>query len=93
MKLIATSKEKGQQKKQLSQLDETLNDFVFGNSVNVNVSESENMEQHSHGQPNHFERVDNSALNQVIENNIDDQITRAVRSAVIVSKIACTSRV
>ena len=33
------------QKRQLSQLDETLNDFVNGNSVNVNCSESENLEQ------------------------------------------------
>ena len=40
MNIVSTRKKKNQQKKQLSQLDETLDDFVFGNSVKVNVSES-----------------------------------------------------
>ena len=82
--MVSTRKKKNQQKRQLSQLDQTLNDFVVGNSVNVNVSESENLEQQTNGQPNDFEIVDNSARqNQVIESNIDDQITRAVSSAVM----------
>ena len=82
--MVSTRKKKNQQKRQLSQLDQTLNDFVVGNSVNVNVSESENLEQQTNGQPNDFERVENSARpNQVIESNIDDQITRAVSSAVM----------
>ena len=42
--MVSTRKNKNQQKRQLSQLDETLNDLVIGNSVNVNVSESENLE-------------------------------------------------
>ena len=37
--MVSTGKKRNQQKRQLSQLDETLNDFVTGNSVNVNVSE------------------------------------------------------
>ena len=41
------------------------------------------MEQQTNGQPNDFERVDNNARQkQVIENNIDDQTTRAVICAV-----------
>ena len=73
-----------QQKKQFSQLDETQNDFVISNRVNVNVSESEDVEQKTNLQANDFERFDNSARqNQIIENDIDDQITRAVSSAVM----------
>ena len=50
----------------------------------MNVSEGEKLEQQTNGRPNDFERVDNSAhQNQVIENNIDDQITRAVSSVVM----------
>ena len=76
--------ERNQQNRQLSQLDETLNDFVIGNSVNVNVSESENLEKQTDGQCNDSERIDNSVCqNQVMENKIDDQITRAVNSAVL----------
>ena len=83
MKLVCTRKEINQQKRQLSQLDETLNDFVIDDIINVNVSENEKLEQQTNGQPNDFERVDNNARqNQVIENNIDYQITRAISSAV-----------
>ena len=39
--MVSTRKKRNQQKKQLTQLDETSNDFVIGNSVNV--SESENL--------------------------------------------------
>ena len=50
----------------------------------MKVSESENLEQQTNGQSNDFKRVDKSARqNQVIENNIDDEITRAVSSAVM----------
>ena len=62
----------------------SVNDFVSGNNVNVDVSESETLEQQTNGQSIVFERVDDSARqNQVIENNIKDQITRAVSSAVM----------
>ena len=33
--MVSTRKKGNQQKMQLSHLDETLNDFVLGNSVNV----------------------------------------------------------
>ena len=65
-------------------MDKFLFDFVVGNSVNVNVSESENLERQSNGQPNDFERVDNSPRqNEVIQNNVEDQIERTVSSAVM----------
>ena len=58
-----------------------------GKGVIVNVSESENLEEQTNGQPNDFERTYISASqNQVIANNVDDQITRAVSSAVMVVK-------
>ena len=37
--MVSTHKKKNQQKRQLSHLNETLNDFVIGNSVNVNLSD------------------------------------------------------
>ena len=82
--MASTRKRKNQQNKQISQLDETLTDFVIRTSVNVNVCESENLEQQTNDQPNGCERVDNSACqNQVIANIIDDQFTGAVSSAVM----------
>ena len=63
VKKVSTRKKKNQERRQISQLDETLNDFVIGNNVNVNVLESENLEQ----QCNDFERVDDAARqNQTI---------------------------
>ena len=56
--MVSARKKKNQQKRQLSQLDEPLNHFAFGNSVNVNLLEIENLEQQTKGQPNGFERVD-----------------------------------
>ena len=80
--MVSTRQNRKQQKRQLSQADETLNDFVIGKNVNENVSESEDLEQETNGQSNDFQRVDNSVRqNQAIENRIDDQITRAVSSA------------
>ena len=82
--MVFTRKKKNQEKRQLSQLVETLNDFVMGNSVNVNVLESVKLEQRTNGQPYDFERVDNGARqNQVTENNIGSQITRVISSAVM----------
>ena len=53
----------------------------------MNISESENLKKQINGQPNDFERFDNSSRqNQVIENNIDNQITKAVSSAVMTVK-------
>ena len=82
--MVSTRKKENQQKRQLSHLEETLNDSAIGNSVNVNVLEKENLGQETNGQHNDFGRLDNSERqNQVIENHIDDQITRAVSSDVM----------
>ena len=59
--MVSTRKKENRQKRQFSQLDETQYDFVIGNSVNVNASESEFSEQQTNGQRNDFGRVDNSA--------------------------------
>ena len=78
------TQKRNHQKKQLSQLDETSKDFVIDNSANVNDSEIEKLEQQTNGEPNGFEKVDKSAhQNQVIENNFDNQITKAVSSVVM----------
>ena len=42
---MVSTRKKNLQKTQFSQLDKTLNDSVIGNILNVNVSESENLEQ------------------------------------------------
>ena len=61
-----------------------MNEFVIGISVNLKISESENLEQQSNGQYSDFGRIDKSARqNQVIEEYIDNQITRAVNSTVM----------
>ena len=81
--MVSTCKKKKQQKRQLSQLAEALNDLVIGNSVNENVLESEKLEQQNNAFSNDFEKIDNSVRqNQVIENRSDNQITRVVSSAV-----------
>ena len=76
---MVSTRKKNQHKKQLSQLDETLNDFVNGNCVNMNILKSENLEQLTKGQSNSFDIADKSvSQNQVRENKIDAQITRTV---------------
>ena len=85
--MVSARKNKNQQKRHFSQLDETLNDFVIGNSVNVTVSENENLGQETNGQSNDTERVDKSMYqSQVTKNGIGDQFTRAVSSAVMTVK-------
>ena len=50
----------------------------------MNVSERKTLEQETNCQPNNFGRLDNGERqNQVLENHIDNQITRAVSSAVM----------
>ena len=80
-KLVYTRKKKNQQKRQLNSLEETLNDFVINNSVNVNNLEFKILEQKTNGQSNDFKSADKSVRqNQVIEKKIDDEINRAVLS-------------
>ena len=83
--MVSTRKEKIRQKRQISQLKETLKDFVFGNNTNMGVSGNGNLEEQASGHHRDFERiVDNASQNQVIGNNTDDKIRDAVDSVVIV---------
>ena len=82
--MVSTGQKKNEQKAQPSHLGETLNDFVIGNSVNVNVSGSGNLERQTNGQLSDFEWVSNIARrNQVLENNIGNQFAKVVTSAVM----------
>ena len=71
--MISTQKKKNQLKKQLSQLNVTLNDFVIGSCSNASAMENETLQQQTNGHFNDFERtVDSASHNEVIGNNIDD---------------------
>ena len=56
--MVSMRKKKTQQKRQLSQLDEALIDFVIGYGANANVFESDNLDQQTDGHHNDFEKVD-----------------------------------
>ena len=82
--MVSTRKMKNQQKRQFSQLNETLNDFIIGNNTNMGVTENENSEQQASGRHRDFERIiDDASQNQVIGNNTDDRSRDVVDSAVI----------
>ena len=84
-KILSTRKKKSQQKKQLSQLHDTLKDFINENSTNVSAKENETLQQQTKGQHNDFERfVDSASQNQLIETYIDDKVRRATDNAVLV---------
>ena len=91
--MVSSQKKKNQQIKQLSQLNEALNDFVFGNGTKVTAMGNETLEPQTNGLYKDFERiVDSASQNQVIENNVGDKIGKAVDNAVLLSKIACMTR-
>ena len=85
--MVTTRKKNPQHKKQLSQLNETLNDFVIGNNTNSIKTEDQTLEPQANNRSNIFGRTivgENSACqNQVIENSIDDNISNWVDSAVM----------
>ena len=82
--MVSTRKKKNQQKKQLCQLNETLNDFLIGNGTNENAMKKQTLEQQANGPHNNFEKFDNScSQNQLLGSNTDDKIRNAVENAVI----------
>ena len=82
--MVSKRRKKNQQKKQHSQLNETLNDFIIGNGTWVSAMQNKILGQQTNGPHNHFERlVDSSSRNQAIDNKIDDKIRRAVDKAVL----------
>ena len=85
--MVFTRKEKNQPKKQLSQLNETLNESIIGSSTNVNAVEQQTLEQRTNDPNNDFERFNNSSRqDQVTKNNIDHKIRREIHDAVLTVK-------
>ena len=85
--MVFTRKEKNQPKRQLSQLNETLNESITGSSTNVNAVEQETLELRTNGPHNDFERFNNSSSQeQVLENFIHNKIRRAIDDAVLTVK-------
>ena len=81
-KMVSKRKKKSLQKRHLSQLNETFNDFVIGNNTNASAMGNETLEPQANGRYNNFDKIvagENSAWqNKVIEN-----IRKAVNSAVM----------
>ena len=83
VKIVCQRKKKNQQKKELSQLNQTLNDVSIGSGTSVSVMENEISQHQVKGQHIDFEKfIDSASQNQVIESNIDDIIRRALDNAV-----------
>ena len=59
LKMFFTCKMENQQKCELSQLNEILDDFIFDNSNNINAIETEILKQQSNGPHNKSEKFDN----------------------------------
>ena len=72
--MVSSRKKKNLQKRQLSQLDETLSNFVIGNNIDATVVQNETQEPQKNGPFNTSERTiggENAAgQNQVGSNNI-----------------------
>ena len=87
-KMVCTRKRKNQQKRQHSQLKETMDDSDIDNNTNTSAMKNETLEPQTNSLPNNFGRTtasENSVCqDQVIEKNIDDKIRRAVDSAVMI---------
>ena len=85
--MVSTCKRRNQQKRQLSQLNETLNDFAIGSKANVGVIGNENLEPQIDGHYNiREEAVDDeisACRNHALRNNIDEKIQKAVDNEVM----------
>ena len=85
--MIRTRKKKSHNKRQLSQLDENLNDFVIASGTTVNIMRNGDLELQAKGYHESLGGiVKGASQNQVIGSNTDDRIKNAVDSAVIVVK-------
>ena len=86
--MVCTQKRKHQQKRQHSQLKETMDDSDIGNNTNTSAMKNETLDSQTNSLPNNFGRTTASqnsvCQDQVIEKNIDDIIRRAVDSAVMI---------
>ena len=88
--IVSKRKKNNNQRSQISQLNETLNDFVIGNTTNVSAARNETLEPQTNGFYHYFEKIiggENSEYQkQVLENNIDDKFKKAVDNDVMVVK-------
>ena len=85
--MVPTYKKKHQNKKLLSESNETSNDFVIGNTINADVFENEAVETHTGGPVSEYEKsiVDESSKRYVqeIEKNIVGKIRKEVHDSVL----------
>ena len=86
--MVSTRKKKNQQRRQFSQLNENVNDFVIADSNNISAIGNETLEPQASGRYNNAERIingeSNSCQNQVTENNIDSKVRQVVDNAVMI---------
>ena len=79
-----TKEEELTEKKQLSQLNRTLNEFVIGNGTNVSAMENETLEPQTSVHYTEFEKIiDSASQNQVKGKSFDDRIWDVVDNAVM----------
>ena len=85
--MVSTCKSKHQHKRQLSQLNETLIDFVIGNNTNADVNGSDCLETQTSGFVNSFGSStvgENSASQaQVLEENFAGKVRKDFDNAVV----------
>ena len=55
--MVSTRKRRNQQKKQFSQLNGTLKDFVIGSNINQDVTENETLEFQTDGRYDNTEKI------------------------------------
>ena len=83
--MVSTRKKKSQNNRQLSQFDETSNDFVINNGTAVITMQNEGVELQANGRREDFGGiVDSASQNQFTGGITDDRIRNAVDGAVIV---------
>ena len=93
MKMVSTHKKKNEQKRQVSQLNETLIDFIIGNNTNMGVTEKEKLERQASGRHRIFEKIVDNA-SQIISYEKKLTTESEMQSTVLLwlSKIACMTR-
>ena len=89
-KRVSTRKKKHEHKKQLSQLNETLNNYIIGKITNASAIVNETLEPQTNNLSNSCERIavgENSACQDgVVDETIDDKIRKAFDNAVMTLK-------
>ena len=80
--MVSTLKKQHQNKRQLIQLNKTLNDFIIGNDTNPDAIENETLEPLTNGIANSFGRFTvgeiSASQDQLIAKNTADNISKEV---------------